>query len=580
MLIRGLVFEGVPMPIHFHCPGCKKVLSIGSRKAGSHIQCPVCNQPVLVSAVTEARNLPAATILAAPVEAKANTKAWPELVRNPGSAAQPRVDRRLLVVAAGLCLLLVADIAASVIWMKKARPVSQDFAALTLGEPEEVALPDNKPLQPETEANAETTPLSKPVADAQPAPVAEEPIPDLSLPEPGERPQEPARPQLVVKRRQKLSDEELRKQLLWVPEVKLTSVTPDAFTVIQPRGAAANTPPPKAEPVKPEVTAILVANHPDLAGLPMRMGHDCQLGKEPAENLQALSRKLRAILAAAIPNASVDPRPDPDLVRAQLMREHPEPKRARVRNVSPQEWRSAEAVPALSQILQAENKPLRLLLVELLSEIKWPCATEALAQRALFDLSSEVREAAIQALADRPRSDSRAVLMSGFQYPWEPVADHAAEALAALQDREAVPELVKMLRNPAAPAGNRELVRINHLSNCTLCHSRSSSVNDLVRGPVPSPTAPLPPITTPYYGGTEGPFVRADVTYLKQDFSVHQPVARPGPWPTMQRYDYVVRKKPVAAGETADRGANAKPHPAILFALKELDPAWKNVLEQ
>jgi hypothetical protein len=48
----------------------------------------------------------------------------------------------------------------------------------------------------------------------------------------------------------------------------------------------------------------------------------------------------------------------------------------------------------------------------------------------------------------------------------------------------------------------------------------------------------------------------------------------------MQRYDYVVRKKPAAAGEIAGRGANTKPHPAILFALKELDPGWRNVLEQ
>ena len=46
-----------------------------------------------------------------------------------------------------------------------------------------------------------------------------------------------------------------------------------------------------------------------------------------------------------------------------------------------------------------------------------------------------------------------------------------------------------------------------------------------------------------YYESTGGSFVRADVTYLRQDFSVPQPVPRPGQWPANQRYDYMVRKR-------------------------------------
>ena len=47
-----------------------------------------------------------------------------------------------------------------------------------------------------------------------------------------------------------------------------------------------------------------------------------------------------------------------------------------------------------------------------------------------------------------------------------------------------------------------------------------------------------------YYSRGKGDFVRADVTYLKQDFSVQLPVANPGQWPAEQRYDFVVRERP------------------------------------
>ena len=39
--------------------------------------------------------------------------------------------------------------------------------------------------------------------------------------------------------------------------------------------------------------------------------------------------------------------------------------------------------------------------------------------------------------------------------------------------------------------------------------------------------------------------VRADVTYLRQDFSIMLPVPYAEPWPMMQRYDFVVRVRPL-----------------------------------
>ena len=81
------------------------------------------------------------------------------------------------------------------------------------------------------------------------------------------------------------------------------------------------------------------------------------------------------------------------------------------------DWQQPEAVPTLTQLLQAEDRPQRLLLVDLLARIKGRAASQALARRALFDLSDEVREAAVAALRDRLRDDYARLLIDGFRYP-------------------------------------------------------------------------------------------------------------------------------------------------------------------
>jgi hypothetical protein len=306
---------------------------------------------------------------------------------------------------------------------------------------------------------------------------------------------------------------------------------------------------------------------------------ECQVGKESAENLQVLSRKLRIYLAGSVPRDGIDTRPDPVALRRKLL-EGPDAERG--------DWQQPEAVPTLTQLLQAEDRPLRLLLVELLARIKGRAASQALAQRALFDLSDEVREAAVAALRERPRDDCRRLLLDGFRYPWPPVADHAAEALVALRDRDSVPDLVRLLDEPdpalpafagradgrLGPAVVSELVRVNHLKNCLLCHAPSLAPNEPVRGLVPTPGQPVPPAFSPqYYESTTGIFVRADVTYLKQDFSVPQPVVRPEPWPASQRFDYLVRTRPAAVDELTALLARRDGYPqreAVLFALREL----------
>ena len=115
------------------------------------------------------------------------------------------------------------------------------------------------------------------------------------------------------------------------------------------------------------------------------------------------------------------------------------------------EWNKPEALPAIIQLLQAENTPVRLVMVDLIANIEGKSASIALAQRALFDVSPEVRERAVSALASRPPAHFRQVLLDGFRYPWTPVAEQAAEAVVALGLSDVIPELETLLREPDPP---------------------------------------------------------------------------------------------------------------------------------
>ncbi|MCI0455503.1 MAG: HEAT repeat domain-containing protein, partial [Gemmataceae bacterium] len=460
----------------------------------------------------------------------------------------PRVHGRVVAVAAAVAVLFILGLVTGAAWLtRETRAPARGTASVVAPPSQPDFFPGHEPLRPsdaDSPVAEETTPDKQPPLAARPfwqaaatvlsswLSAAHEAITSASVRSsfPAGNAGLPAA-KVAVKRRHYLTDEDLRKQLLRVPEVTKAART--------------------SERSAPHLTPELVSQRPELAGLPLRMGADCHLGKEAAENLQALAHKLRTHLDICIPkDNSPDPRVNTTLLRRKLRE---------TASGASCEWLQPEALPTLVQMLQVENKPSRLLLIELLAQVHDPAASVALAQRALFDLSAEVRRAALQALAERPRDEYRDVLLAGFRYPWPPVADHAAEALVALQDREAVPRLLSLLQeaDPTAYSEKgtrtlfvRELVRINHLGNCRLCHAPSLSVNDPVRGQVPTPGQPLGPPTGGHsYGGNTGNFVRADITYLKQDFSVFQPVEKPGAWPTTQRYDYLVRTRPLTVDD-------------------------------
>jgi hypothetical protein len=347
------------------------------------------------------------------------------------------------------------------------------------------------------------------------------------------------------------TEEDLRKELLRVPEVDL-----DQDATRRTSTWLVNLAVTKSEAKYHRGRASLLQDRRELAGLPLQSGPGCRLDENTAQDFELRSRDLRACQG------------DERRLRGKLL------------EGADRSWLEPGAVPCLVQLLQAEPGDVRGLLVEVLARIPGQAASQALARRALFDLAPAVRAKALWALADRPPREFRGVLVEGLRYPWLPVAEHAAEALVALQDREAVPLLTALWREPnpavlAAPAKGgtptaRDLVRVNHLRNCLLCHAGSRYPDDRVRGRIPDPREELPPeSSTEYYEASRGLFARADITYLRQDFSVRQPVAAPGKWPDRQRYDYVLKTRP-ADREDLDRRSGAGHHKAILFALEGL----------
>lgn len=325
---------------------------------------------------------------------------------------------------------------------------------------------------------------------------------------------------------------------------------------------------------KPTATVLTVLPDDMEDGLPFSQKANCKLDTPTGYQLEACSKHLHKVITQ---------------IGESVKRRYPTSHAARRDEVlsrslgQDRKAQSPHAIPALMQILQVETTPVRQELIALLSENHTQEATKALVNRAIFDLSPEVRQEANQALRDRTRRDYRSELLEALRYPWAPAARHAAETLVAVQDKKAVPALIELLdaREPSLPFKDqngewkvRELVRLNHSQNCLLCHAPSRDEKDPVRGFVPLPRSQA------YYGDrTTGVLVRADVTYLRQDFSVIHDTSNTSSRPNPQRFDYLVRTrkalphdKLIAYGTVADP-ADAPSYPqreAVLFALQKL----------
>lgn len=319
----------------------------------------------------------------------------------------------------------------------------------------------------------------------------------------------------------------------------------------------------------------VVADRPELAGLPFLMGDKCRIAAHASKALATQSVALNGTLPLSALFAPANtPRPTNMATEAERSWSH-------IYSLD-----LAGSYGAAEQILAAQPAPYRRILVEKLATSSDAAAVQAIARRALYDFNPKIRRDAVIALrASRPE-DYTATLIDGFRYPWSNVAQNAAETLVALERTDVVDQLRQLAREPdpyftTAPECDdppvtsiREVVRVNHLKNCVLCHTpvdgSAVSRNEVPFGRVPVPRTEIP---VEYYAGSSGgEFVRADVTYLRQDFSARLPVADAHPWPAMQRFDFLVRTRPLTDASVrpaADLAASAN-GAALAFAISSL----------
>jgi hypothetical protein len=369
----------------------------------------------------------------------------------------------------------------------------------------------------------------------------------------------------------------------------------------------------------------LLAERSDLTGLPFAMGDACRM---KADRSRAFNRALATVRNALQTEVRMITRTmqssnGQQIVVQQAVPGAPEKFWERFEAACQQADKASPAVgavecenvtlariAALMQVLAPEAPALRKGLVKYLAGVSHPEATKALAKLAIFSAEEEVRTAAVEALKVRRERDYTDILIGGLRYPYAPVARRASDALVRLERTDLVEKLVDMLEesDPRQPVTRtvrqksvpvvRELVRINHHRNCLLCHSPGNTPGispDVVTAPIPTPGEPMNPPSSGYGSSTPDVVVRIDVTYLRQDFSVMQPVADAHPWPEMQRFDFLVRTRVLTEKEAADyrdkltpreRGRLSPYHRALLHTLRELTgrdaaptpQAWRDLL--
>lgn len=322
---------------------------------------------------------------------------------------------------------------------------------------------------------------------------------------------------------------------------------------------------------------LLMTHRGDLAGLPFVMGDACRM--------KAGERLAFRDAVNIVHNARSHPVPDvPDggfWKSYETIRKSAKP--------TPATDQSCAA--ACMQMLATDKSATRIGLIKELAGMTKEAADKkvaatALTKLAVFSPEKDIRVAAITALKELETPADKSILMHGLRYPWPSVAENASTSIASLQMKDLIPELITMLDSPdprvpivqekkgkQAPVV-REVVRINHHRNCLLCHPPGNTsdvmtiepfkgsserkiadkyervycnitkrADDILVGSIPTPGEELP-----VFGGyreftSPDILVRADITYLRQDFSLLQKVENAYPWPEMQRFDFLVRSR-------------------------------------
>lgn len=352
---------------------------------------------------------------------------------------------------------------------------------------------------------------------------------------------------------------------------------------------------------------VLLEHRPDLAGLPFVMGDACRQSK-------AVSRQF--VKEVAMVRQAMQ---DREATADQFWKRYE--KRYDLEGKNAEQIIGPLAVTArlaaLTQMLAPEPAVTQKGLIEHLCGVHHKDTSSALTRLAVFSCDQEVREAALNALEQRQGQENADLLLEGLRYPWPAVAKHAGAAIVKLERKDLVPKLVDFLdepdpRSPREAQVNgrktvqlRELVRLNHHHNCLTCHAPANtpdvklsafgSTEDMAVGAVSIPGEVIAPPSRGYFFSSPDILVRADVTYLRQDFSLMQKVPNTAPWPEMQRFDFLVRTREVTEKDmqayrqwVKQQGPDylSPNHQAALTALRQLTgrdappnaQAWRRVL--
>ena len=275
-----------------------------------------------------------------------------------------------------------------------------------------------------------------------------------------------------------------------------------------------------------------------------------------------------------------------------------------------QEHVASARLAAMTQICGPTSASMKLALAKYVASVSSIDSTHALVKTILFTPEEDARNVAINALKARRDQDYVDGLLQGFRYPWPDVAKRAADALVKLDRKNLIPQIIDVLdeADPRAPTAKnvngkkvmtvREIVRINHVRNCLMCHAPGQDVqndSNILTAQVPVPGQASP--NSGGYGSQCGPalLVRVDVTYLRQDFSMMLPADSASLLPEMQRFDFFVRTRTLEEGEVQaykDKFDKLEPealppnHQAALAALRKLTgqdaaptaDAWRKML--
>jgi hypothetical protein len=291
--------------------------------------------------------------------------------------------------------------------------------------------------------------------------------------------------------------------------------------------------------------AMLVENRSDLAGLPFLKGAACRMSKEVSQEF---------VREAFMDESYFDFTEAPQRVS---------PDGAQYDTLPP----NATILARVAAWMQTSPEKVvkRKHIVKVLGRIQHPTATLALGKLAVFAPEKSCREEALAVLKDRPRHEYTKLLLDGLRYPWPNIANNAADAIVKLKRADLVGHLVDFLDepDPRAPFDQnkygrsitliRELVRLNHHHNCITCHAPATSDSEFNKSRMSSDfvtaTVTIPnddSLSLFAYLGTEAfpdLAVRADVTYLRQDFSVMQKVENGMTGKAEERFDFLVRTR-------------------------------------